>query len=158
MLCTASCLSSCLSLSTQNRLQEERPVAWVWLYVHSAALGNGSSSSSGAGDWEWGWALGLTPSFVVAVLRAALGAVDLLLPALRPGDRQGTCCWRPSLDLQGCSELCVPCLGTLRWPARLAGEGRFWQRGDEPLKKDGRVRRWGEWRGDFSFLIDNLLM
>ena len=122
-------------------MQDEGPVAWVCIYIHSAALWNVSSTSSGAGDWEWGWALGLTPSFVVAVARAALGAVDLLLPVLCPGDRQVTCCWRPSLDLQGCSELCVPPLGTLTRPARLVGEGGCWQRGDERLKKDGGVSR-----------------
>lgn len=125
----------------QNRLQDESPIARVCIYIHGTALGNVNSTSSGAGDWEWGWALGLTPSFGVAVAEAALGAVDLLLPALCPGDRQVTCCWSPSLDLQGCSELCVLCLGTLTWPSKLVGEGGCWQRGDECLKKDGGVSR-----------------
>lgn len=52
---------------------------------------------------QWGkklgmcWILGLTPFFILAVVRAG----DLLLPAL-------ACCCRPSLNLQGCSELSVP--------------------------------------------------
>lgn len=52
---------------------------------------------------QWGkklgmcWTLGLTPFFTLAVVRAG----DLLLPAL-------ACCCRPSLNLQGCSELSVP--------------------------------------------------
>lgn len=56
-----------------------------------------SSTRNGAGDGEWCWTLGITPSFTVAVA----GAVDFVLPAL-------TCCCRASLNLQGCSELCVP--------------------------------------------------
>lgn len=56
-----------------------------------------SSTRNGARDWEWCWTLALTLSFITAVAEA----VDLLLPAL-------TCCCRASLNLQGCSELCVP--------------------------------------------------
>lgn len=92
---------------------------------------------------HWGRVLGmgLTPSFVVAAARAALGAEDLLLPALHLGGRQVTCCWRPCLDLHGCSEQRVPCLDTLTWPMMLAEEGGCWQRGDERLKKGGGVSR-----------------
>lgn len=80
-------------------------------------------SAAPAVGQETGKGLGLSPSFLVAVAGAAMGAVDLLLPALPPGDRRVTCCRSPSLDLQGCSELCVPRLGALTWPARLVGEG-----------------------------------
>lgn len=133
-----------LPLSMQNRLQNEGPIAWLCIYRHSAALGNASSSSRGAGGWAWGWALGLSPSFGAAAAGAALGAVDLLLPARCPGDRQVTCCWSPSLDLRGCSELCVPHFGTPAWPLRSVGEGGCWQRGDERLRKDGGVHIQGE--------------
>lgn len=88
MFCTASSLSLWASLHAKQTCKMR-------------VLLNGSVPTSntrnGAGDWEWCWALALTPSFTTAVAEA----VDLLLPAL-------TCCCRATLNLQGCSELCMP--------------------------------------------------
>lgn len=87
-------LPTCLraSPSMQNRLQDEGPAEGVLSLQEQRFPGEGQQHQ------QWGRRLGLTPSFVVAAARA----VDLLLPAL-------TCCCRPSLNLQGCSELCMPC-------------------------------------------------
>lgn len=84
-------LPACLlaSLSTQTRLQDEGPIAWVCIYLHSAAPGSASSTSSGTEDWEWGWTLGLSPSFIVAAARTALGTVDLLLATLMSSGQAG---------------------------------------------------------------------
>lgn len=88
MLRTTSSLSLCASLRAKQIAR------WGSCWTGSVPT---SSTRNGEGDWEWCWTLGLTPSFTTAVA----GAVDLLLPAL-------TCCCRASLNLQGCSELCVP--------------------------------------------------
>lgn len=90
----------------------------------------------------WGWALGTNPCLhCCSGWGSSVFAVDSSVSWGQAGDLL--------LESIPCSELCVPCLGTLTWPVRWFGEGGCWRRGDECLKKDGGVIRWGD---NFSLL------